>query len=57
MKYEGSWITKKKYDEILKEMGEKGRKMAIRFGLDSMVQKIDQLYLKLLRENMPSGTG
>jgi glycosyltransferase involved in cell wall biosynthesis len=39
-----------------KEMGEKGRKMAIRFGSDSMVQKIDQLYLELLRENMPSGT-
>ena len=33
-----------------KEMGEKGKKMAIKYGSDSMVQKIDQLYLELLRK-------
>lgn len=37
-----------------REMGDKGRKMAIRFGTDSMVQKIDRLYLELLRGNIPS---
>jgi glycosyltransferase involved in cell wall biosynthesis len=34
--------------EKRREMGEKGRKMAIRYGSDSMVQKIDQLYRELL---------
>ena len=33
-----------------KEMGTKGKKMAIKYGSDSMVQKIDQLYLELLRK-------
>ncbi len=33
-----------------KEMGEKGKKIAINYGLDSMVQKIDQLYLELLKK-------
>lgn len=37
-----------------REMGDKGKKMAIRFGTDSMVQKIDRLYLELLRGNIPS---
>jgi glycosyltransferase involved in cell wall biosynthesis len=45
------------YPNERKEMGEEGRKMAIRFGSDSMVQKIDRLYLELLRETMPSETG
>jgi glycosyltransferase involved in cell wall biosynthesis len=40
-----------------RQMGEKGREMAIRFGSDSMVQKIDRLYLELLRENVASETG
>jgi glycosyltransferase involved in cell wall biosynthesis len=34
--------------EKRKEMGEKGRKIAIQYGSDSMVQKIDQLYQDLL---------
>jgi glycosyltransferase involved in cell wall biosynthesis len=40
-----------------REMGDKGREIAMRFGTDSMVKKIDQLYLELLRENMPSEKG
>jgi len=34
--------------EKRREMGERGRKMAVRYGSDSMVQKIDQLYRELL---------
>jgi glycosyltransferase involved in cell wall biosynthesis len=34
--------------ENRREMGEKGRKMAIKYGSDSMVQEIDQLYRELL---------
>ncbi len=40
-----------------RQMGEKGREMAIRFGTDSMVQKIDRLYLELLRESGASEEG
>jgi glycosyltransferase involved in cell wall biosynthesis len=38
--------------EKRKEMGEKGRKIAIQYGSDSMVQKIDQLYQDLLGKNI-----
>ena len=31
-----------------REMGDTGRKMAVQFGVDSMVQKIDRLYLSLI---------
>lgn len=37
-----------------REMGDKGREMAVRFGTDSMVQKIDQLYLDVLAEKAHS---
>jgi len=37
-----------------REMGERGRRMAVRFGTDSMVQKIDQLYLDVLAEKAHS---
>jgi glycosyltransferase involved in cell wall biosynthesis len=40
-----------------REMGEKGREMAVQFGTDSMVQKIDQLYLDMLTEKAHSGKG
>lgn len=36
------------------EMGGTGKKMAIQYGSDSMVQKIDQLYQDLLREKISS---
>jgi glycosyltransferase involved in cell wall biosynthesis len=38
--------------EKRREMGEKGRKAAIMYGSDSMVKKIDHLYLELLREKV-----
>lgn len=38
--------------EKRREMGEKGRKTAIMYGSDSMVQRIHQLYLELLREKV-----
>jgi glycosyltransferase involved in cell wall biosynthesis len=34
-----------------RKMGEKGRERAVRFGTDSMVQKIEQLYLDCLQKN------
>jgi len=40
-----------------REMGEKGREMAVQFGTDSMVQKIDKLYLDMLTEKAHSGKG
>jgi glycosyltransferase involved in cell wall biosynthesis len=40
-----------------RKMGEKGREMAVQFGTDSMVQKIDQLYLDMLTEKAHSGKG
>jgi glycosyltransferase involved in cell wall biosynthesis len=40
-----------------REMGEGGRRMAVRFGTDSMVQKIDQLYLDVLAEKASSEKG
>jgi len=43
--------------EKRREMGEKGRKMAIRYGSDSMVQEIDHLYLELLRGRISSEVG
>jgi glycosyltransferase involved in cell wall biosynthesis len=42
------------HPEKRRELGEQGRKMSIRFGSNFMVQKIDQLYLELLREHLPS---
>lgn len=40
-----------------REMGDRGRKMAVQFGVDSMVHKIDQLYRDSLRKDMPSEKG
>jgi len=40
-----------------RKMGDTGRKMAVQFGVDSMVQKIDRLYRDLLRKDMPSEKG
>jgi len=37
-----------------REMGDKGREMSVRFGTDSMVQKIDRLYLDVLAEKAHS---
>jgi len=43
--------------DMRREMGGRGRKMALEFGTDSMVQKIDQLYHDVLAEKTPSGKG
>jgi glycosyltransferase involved in cell wall biosynthesis len=43
--------------DIRREMGERGRRMAVQFGTDSMIQKIDQLYLDVLAEKGRSEKG
>ena len=38
--------------EKREEMGLEGKRMAVSYSVDSMVQKIDQLYLKLLKKKV-----
>jgi glycosyltransferase involved in cell wall biosynthesis len=40
--------------DMRRRMGDKGRTLAVQYGTDSMVQKVDRLYLDVLREKAPS---